>query len=95
MVKMACLPNASAIVQHWRGCPNGDWAVHAAADPAIVARWPKPVLVNVGANKGYAAAAFLALYSQRSVNPRVWHARILDYARRGQSGLGGQSCKYE
>ena len=95
MVKMACLPNASAIVQHWRGCPNGDWAVHAAADPAIVARWPKPVLVNVGANKGYAAAEFLALYSQRSVNPRVWHARILDYARRGvrrHGFLSTQAC---
>lgn len=55
MVEMACLPNASAIVQHWRGCPNGDWAVHAAADPAIVARWPKPVLVNLDKNPAAAA----------------------------------------
>jgi len=63
------------------GCPNVPWQIAAASDPKVIARYPNPVLVNVGANKGYAAAEFLAIWSQRYVNSKLWHQAIIKYAR--------------
>jgi FkbM family methyltransferase len=77
---MECRPNGSALIPLWGGCPAAPWQKYAAEDPAIVARYPSPVLVNVGANKGYAAAEFLAIWSQRRVNSKIWLANILAYA---------------
>ena len=89
-----CAPDVLALARSaWDGCPSNGWQLAAANDSAVVARYPNPVHVNVGANKGYAAALFLALWSRRSrpgvddatpygVNPRVWHQKILDYAMR-------------
>ena len=88
-------------------------AVSSHTDPLcaqVVARYPNPVLVNVGANKGYAAGAanvplthpkfslthqdsqtltltryaaaeFLAIWSQHNVNSKLWHHALIKYAR--------------
>eukprot|EP00966_Prymnesium_polylepis_P222643 5150626-Prymnesium_polylepis.1 len=75
------------------GCQkSGDvrWAERLAAAVPQAA----PVLVNVGANKGFNAAAFLDLWSpQLGVNEAKWHQHIVQYAaQKSIPGLGASAC---
>ena len=72
-----CVPDMGAL--KWNGCADSQWEQVAATQ--LAARYPSPVLVNVGANKGYNAAAFMALHSQSGVTPRSWHRELLRYAK--------------
>jgi len=89
-----CTPDATILwTNRQSGCPQVPWQMVAASDPDVISRYRNPVLVNVGANKGYAAAEFLAIWSQRSVNPKLWHERILEYAHERNFGfLKYQPC---
>lgn len=74
-----------------RGCGSSNWANRLA--PLALA---SPVMINIGANTGYAIAEFLARFSNDpavSVSPRAWQDRIRRYARLVNStGLRMFSC---
>ena len=53
-------------------CPRLDWEERLAE--ALTPQ--SPIFVNVGANKGYNAASFLALHSDRRVSARAWHRHV-------------------
>ena len=62
------------------GCPNASWQIALAE---VAAPGPAPILLLVGANKGYAIAAFLALWhSEQPVNEQLWARELLRYAYR-------------
>ena len=68
-------------------CPRLDWDEKLAE----VLKPINPVFFNVGANKGYNTAAFLALHSQRSVNAQQWHHFIKKVGVNGPVACG--MCK--
>ena len=72
------------------GCPGDSWFDELAQ------RFPikSPVMINVGANKGYAVADFVARHDQsRGVSARAWHRAILNASAIMQSGnLDHLSC---
>ena len=72
------------------GCPGDSWFDELAQ------RFPikSPVMINVGANKGYAVADFVARHDQsRGVSVRAWHRAILNASAIMQSGnLDHLSC---
>ena len=72
-----CVPDMSRL--KWSGCAESNWEEVAATQ--LAERYPSPVLVNVGANKGYNAAAFMALHSQSGVTSRTWYRELLRYAK--------------
>ena len=72
-----CVPDVLRL--KWGGCAGSKWTQMAA--DRLAERYPTPVLINVGANKGYNGAAFLALHSQSGVTQRSWARHIQGYAR--------------
>ena len=77
-----CWSSVAAIAAHRRmsGCPNASWQA-AVAD--VASPGPRPILLLVGANKGYAIAAFLALWaSEQPINEQLWAREVLRYAYR-------------
>ena len=73
MPQAACIPDVIQLSRSWLGCT----AIHGWQEmlteqlPSLFS--PRPIFVNVGANKGYEAPRFLELWSQReSVSPRKW-----------------------
>ena len=72
-----CVPDWLELASTWGGCPKSDWEERAAASIAPA----NPVLLDVGANKGYVAATFLALFSNRGVDAQRWHKSLVQYAR--------------
>lgn len=68
-------------------CPRLDWDERLAE----VLKPIKPVFVNVGANKGYNAAAFLALHTRQSVTAQQWHHFIKNAGVKGPVACG--MCK--
>ena len=94
----ACVPDALTIA--WKGCSKPNWEEPAAQLFASRAGGSAATtLINVGANKGYNAAAFLSLWTHRAdIHPKAWYRAILEYAT-GQHGtakkhnyLTYQSC---
>ena len=91
-----CIPDAAQLLKHWVSCSSSTWLTRAAEIPAIAARFP-PVMINVGANKGYNAAEWLGLHNMLvGVTARRWHRALQQYARNGTGRphkfLLGQSC---
>ena len=83
-----CIPyaeNVSAV----RTCNGAHWLETLAEEaPSIFSA--EPVMVNIGANKGYAAPHFLSLFSQHpNATVRAWHSAIKDVAR-GRTTLDGE-----
>lgn len=74
----ACIPDTLQLASSWVGCPMNEWEGRAAESIAP----DNPVLLDVGANKGYVAANFLALFAgTRGVNAHRWHDKLVQYAR--------------
>ena len=74
---------------HLKGCSRSDWA-QTLADAEVQ---HDPIFINVGANKGYKIAAFMALWSQHFTTGQMWKKRILQYAAHISSGhLHSVSC---
>ena len=100
--RSSCIPDAVDLVPLWRGCDHADWATPAAelfANGRSSAS--SRVMINVGANKGFNAAAFLALWSARhrdKVQAMAWFQAIRKYALGGgpdskrHSYLSYQAC---
>ena len=88
---MTCIPDASTtLADAWRGCARGDWL------ELLTRHVPKlfsaaPVLVEVGANKGYAAPEFLSLWTKRSPSMQSWRAALEDLAY-GRRPLLGETA---
>jgi FkbM family methyltransferase len=80
---LVCASPAAAheISGSWRGCSESNWEL-------LVAKYapPEPVMINVGANKGYLAAAFLNLFGEEYVTPHRWLAKIRQYAQEKHLG---------
>ena len=76
-------------LKHVNGCGSSSWADRLA--PLALA---SPVMINIGANTGYAMVEFLGRFSaNRTVTPAAWHAEIRRYAELTKSGnLKWTSC---
>ena len=58
-------------------CPSTEWQVALAEQPFTrPAPGEKQVLVNIGANKGYAIAEFVQTWTQRKLSNTAWHGSI-------------------
>ena len=70
-------------------CPNVPW-LEKLADFSYKRKSRRPILINVGANKGYMLAMWMALFTQRpGFSPRfgsAWHAAIQSYAHAEHKG---------
>ena len=65
------------------GCPSSSWEDAVAEVP----RQGPVVMVNIGANKGYNIAAFLALWTQTpGLSVSAWQDAIVKYAKRYKKG---------
>ena len=81
-----CVPDASRMVAVTGGCQHR--SVAWAEQLAVAVPQRSPVFVNVGANKGYNAAAFMALWSLLSVTESGWHRHVVRFANdRNESEL--------
>ena len=67
------------------GCPLGDWR----ADLASVIAPQRPVLLLVGANKGYNIVDFLQLWDEKSPTSRQWHAALRSHNHSRRLNLCG------
>ena len=68
------------------GCPQAKWADALAEQPFALAGGSTRVLLNIGANKGFAIAAFIESWTQRNTSPQHWHREILGFARSARAG---------
>ena len=89
---MQCAPEAELpqlLKAHWIGCAEDTWSQIAAKKLAP----REPVMINVGANKGYIAAAFLRLFALANTTPGRWGDAIQKYAHDNNLGyLKYQPC---
>lgn len=90
MPQAACIPDVIELSKSWLGCT----AIHGWQEmlteelPSLFS--PRPIFVNVGANKGYEAPRFLSLWSQRkSVSPKTWLRGIRAVAD-GNASVNGE-----
>jgi FkbM family methyltransferase len=83
-----CIPDAETVTSVWN-CEGAQWLEQLTLEaPAVFS--PRPVLLNVGANKGYAAPHFLSLWSQHpNATVQAWHRAIMDVAR-GRTAISGE-----
>ena len=87
----ACIPDALELSHNWRGCtaPDGWLTMLTEQLPSLFS--PRPIFVNVGANKGYEAPRFLSLWSQRkSVSTKTWLQGIRAVAA-GKASVNGEA----
>lgn len=86
-----CVPDAPALVDLWKGCTARYGWLESLLERQPSLFTPRPVLVNVGANKGYAAPHFLSLTSQnRGGSVAAWRQALHEVAH-GKIGLAGQA----
>jgi hypothetical protein len=86
-METTCVPDVATL--RWTGCPTSPWRERAAAalNPSA------PILLNIGANKGFAASEFLSLFSQRAVGAKRWHRAVVGYGRAHKLGfVDATSC---
>lgn len=83
-----CIPDAQNVASVWT-CAGAEWLEQLTLEaPAIFSA--RPVLLNIGANKGYAAPHFLSLWSQHpNATVKAWHREISNVAR-GRTALGDE-----
>jgi hypothetical protein len=83
-----CIPDAENITKVW-SCAGANWLEQLTREaPTIFST--HPILLNIGANKGYSAPQFLNLWSQhRNATIRSWYGAIRDVAR-GKVAVSGE-----
>ena len=84
----ACIPDAENVSEVW-GCSGAQWLVQLTSEaPTLFST--QPVLLNIGANKGYSAPHFLNLWSQHpNATTKAWFDAIRDVAR-GKTAVSGE-----
>ena len=96
MADAVCVPDASELLGQWKGCSHASWTVPAAELFASARPAAARVMLNVGANKGFNAAQFLALWRhdlRERLQPKDWVAAIRRYATGGR-GTDGRRHQY-
>lgn len=88
-LEQRCAADAESIVnKSVTGCSAGTWAdslAHLAS--------ASPVMINIGANTGYAMVDFLRRFSSSKVNGSAWRHEIMRYATLvGSKNLRWTSC---
>lgn len=87
----ACIPDVLDVAQNWGGCTAANGWLEMLTDHLPSLFSPRPVFINVGANKGYEAPRFLSLWSQRaSVSVKSWQRGIRDVAA-GRASVDGET----
>ena len=87
----ACIPDVLELSKNWRGCTASHGWLEMLTEQLPSLFSPAPILVNVGANKGYEAPRFLSLWSQRkSVSAKTWLRGIRDVAE-GKASVNGEA----
>ena len=87
----ACIPDAESVAQVW-SCTGAEWLEQLTIDaPSIFS--DRPVLLNIGANKGYSAPHFLSLWSQHpNATIKSWRDAIRGVAR-GKTAMSSEGGK--
>ena len=81
-----CVKDVDLLRLYWNGCAHAPWAEYAAKrfDAQNVSDAAPITMINVGANKGYGAPAFLSLWSESlraRLRAKEWKWAIQRYAR--------------